>query len=382
MFNQNENFRLAIRQKRARMEEINLILARPVIKGVTTGSIRRLIEERLHLDEAVAELETESQRLQFQAANNSFRWEDIDQRLLSAKTFGLAREMQKRANDAERRITFETAQSGNSSGYLPRYFGFHEQLADEWAEKLYAAYCETWREQNRPLLPAFIRAVSDRAIAELLAARKSSVCGQLGLRAMRINEPLNAHAIGEWMRRMDRLANRWQRTLGGDAVAAEYGAVKQSGFASGTAGYSEDVALEQSSGIAASPSRPISGAEPRKCGRASVRPDRFVSVAGALWLAAREKNGSAKVSERQLREIASNLDEKQFVPPAQYLESDCAMQLKAFNSKNSNSKTGPIMTWSRLVTFADKDHLRGMRRLLSRCAAQTRNLSICPMSGN
>lgn len=351
------------------------------MKGVTAGSIRRLIEERLHLEEAVSELEAERQRLQFQDANNSFRWEDIDQPLLTSKTFELAREMHKRANDGERRITFEAAQSGNSSGYLPRYFDFHEQLADEWAEKLYAAYCQTWKEQNRPLLPAFIRAVRDRAIAELLAARKSSVCGQLGFRAMRINEPLNAHAIGEWMRRMDRLANRWQRKLEGEAVAAEYGAVKQSGFAGSIAGSGEHAELEDSLGIAESPSRPISE-EPRKCGRASVRPDRFVGVAGSLWLAARQKNGSAKVSNGQLREIASNLDENQFVPPARYLESDCAMKLKAFNSKNSNSKTGPIMTWSQLVTFADKDHVRGMRRLLSRCAAQTTNISICPASGN
>jgi hypothetical protein len=381
VFDQDENFRMAIRQKRARMEEINLILARPVMKGVTAGSIRRLIEERLHLEEAVAELEAEKQRLQFQDANNSFRWEDIDQPLLTSKTFELAREMHKRANDGERRITFEVAQSGNSSGYLPRYFEFHEQLADQWAEKLYAAYCETWKEQNRPLLPAFIRAVRDRAIAELLAARKSCVCGQLEFRAMRINEPLNAHAIGEWMRRMDRLDNRWQRKLEGDAVAAKYGGVKQS-FAGSIAGSGADAELGHSSGIAESPSRPIFPEEPRKCGRVSVRPDRFVSVAGTLWLAARQKNGSAKVSESQLREIASNLDKNQFVPPAQYLESDCAMQLKTFNSKNSNSKMGPIMTWSQLVTVADKDHLRGMRRLLSRCAAQARDLSICPMSGN
>jgi hypothetical protein len=56
------------------------------------------------------------------------------------------------------------------------------------------------------------------------------------------------------------------------------------------------------------------------------------------------------------------------LPPSKYLEGKYAMDLKAFNSRNSNSKLGPIKTWSELISCGDKDHLRGMRRLLSRCA--------------
>jgi hypothetical protein len=144
--------------------------------------------------------------------------------------------------------------------------------------------------------------------------------------------------------------------------------VKQSRFGGSVAGSGDDTELDHSLGIAESPSRPISE-EPRKCGRASVRPDRFVAVAGSLWLAARQKNGSARVGDEQLLEIASNLDQQKFVPPAKYLEGRCAEDLKLFNSKNSNSKTEPILTWAQLVAIADKDHVRGMRRLLSRCAA-------------
>ena len=33
-----------------------------------------------------------------------------------------------------------------------------------------------------------------------------------------------------------------------------------------------------------------------------------------------------------------------------------------FNSRNSNSKTGPVRTWFELVSRGDKDHIRGMRR--------------------
>ncbi|PYX55105.1 MAG: hypothetical protein DMG73_18115 [Acidobacteria bacterium] len=105
-----------------------------------------------------------------------------------------------------------------------------------------------------------------------------------------------------------------------------------------------------------------------KSGRPLARSPDFVSFAGRLWLTAKGQSGNANVKAEQLRQIASGLDERQYVPPAEYLEGDCARELKAFNSRNSNSKKGPIQTWSQLITFGDKDHLRGMRRLLSRCA--------------
>jgi hypothetical protein len=108
-------------------------------------------------------------------ADAAFRWEELDQRLLSPKTNDLAEEMHKRTSEAESRIGFDTARSGNSAGYLPRWLDFQEQLTDEWAERLYAAYCETWRQQNGSISAGFIRAVRDRAIADLIAARKSSV---------------------------------------------------------------------------------------------------------------------------------------------------------------------------------------------------------------
>jgi hypothetical protein len=105
-----------------------------------------------------------------------------------------------------------------------------------------------------------------------------------------------------------------------------------------------------------------------KPGRTLARPADFVDFAGKLWLDAREQSGNASVTGEQLNQMATSLDEQQYVPPAKYLESSCATELKAFNSKNSHSKIGPIQTWSRLVALGDKDHVRGMRRLLSRCA--------------
>jgi hypothetical protein len=156
------------------------------------------------------------------AADDLFRWEDLDQRLISPKTNELAEEMQRRSAEAEGAIGFKTAQGGNSAGYLPRLFDFHEKLVDEWAERLYAAYCETGSQQNRTISPEFIRAVRDRPVAQLIAARKSSLQAQICLRGMRIGEQPNPTALEEWDRRTDRLAARWNSKLEADAVACEY----------------------------------------------------------------------------------------------------------------------------------------------------------------
>jgi hypothetical protein len=64
MVNQAENFRDAILKKKARIEEINLILAQPIPKSATTNSRRRLIGERLHLGQEVSELERGVARLE------------------------------------------------------------------------------------------------------------------------------------------------------------------------------------------------------------------------------------------------------------------------------------------------------------------------------
>jgi hypothetical protein len=81
------------------------------------------------------------------------------------------------------------------------------------------------------------------------------------------------------------------------------------------------------------------------------------------------------------RTTALRLDTAGYLPPTKYLEKRCAEQVKLFNRQNSNSKVGPIKTWAQLVSREDKDYLRGMRRLLSRCAKSVSN-SILPLSGN
>ena len=105
----------------------------------------------------------------------------------------------------------------------------------------------------------------------------------------------------------------------------------------------------------------------------------FVVFAGTLWRKA-ISGSHTPVSDDQLRQIASALDAAGHLPPSKHLEGQIALELKAFNSRNSNSKTGPVQTWSQLISLGDKDHLRGMRRLLSRCAKRLDDGH--PLSGN
>jgi hypothetical protein len=110
-------------------------------------------------------------------------------------------------------------------------------------------------------------------------------------------------------------------------------------------------------------SRPIN----KKPGPSPRLPEAFVICAGTLWRGAMS-NDHSKVSNDQLREIAAALDAAGHSPPSSYLEGKYARDLRDFNSRNSNSKIGPVKTWLHLLSHGDKDHVQGMRRLLSRCA--------------
>ena len=131
---------------------------------------------------------------------------------------------------------------------------------------------------------------------------------------------------------------------------------------------------------AAGPLPPISARHSRrKPGRRPRLGQEFIDFAAKLWREA-TRDRRAQVSNEQLQQIAAALDAKGYVPPADYLEGKCAEDLRSFNSRNANSKIGPVKTWLKLVFHDDKDYSRGMRRLLSRCAK--RQDTHHPLSGN
>ncbi len=102
---------------------------------------------------------------------------------------------------------------------------------------------------------------------------------------------------------------------------------------------------------------PAASGKIRKPGRKPRLGQAFVIRAGTLWQKV-VSDSPAKVSNDQLRQVPASLDADGYLPPGKYLEGKCARELKAFNSRNSNSKFGPIQTWSELVPRGDKDLLR------------------------
>jgi len=106
-----------------------------------------------------------------------------------------------------------------------------------------------------------------------------------------------------------------------------------------------------------------------RVGRKQKRPNDFTILAARLW---KQKQGpNRRVSISGLSAIADELDSQKFTPPADYLETKGAKELKSRNSRSANSKSaGAIRTWDDLVRRADKDDLTAMRKLLSRCASK------------
>jgi hypothetical protein len=146
----------------------------------------------------------------------------LDPRLLSRKLEDISKEMNKRAAAGEGRIRSEVKNSGNTAGYLPQLFNFHEKLTDEWARKVYDAHCETWKEQNRVVTPAFIRWVRDTEIIPMINTRKGTVMSKVIVRGTRTRQPPNAMALRGWSRTMNSLASRWNSELEARATALEY----------------------------------------------------------------------------------------------------------------------------------------------------------------
>jgi hypothetical protein len=139
-------------------------------------------------------------------ADRPFRWEDLDQRLLSPRLQDLAEDMHKRVAEGERKAAFDAQKTGNTAGYLPRLFEVQHQLTDEWAKKLYDVHCEVWRIQGHSITADFIRAVS--------------WCTRTGRNH-------DAAALGHWTRMMVSLRAEWARDLEAEAVASEYGSSQE-----------------------------------------------------------------------------------------------------------------------------------------------------------
>jgi hypothetical protein len=152
----------------------------------------------------------------------SFRWDDLDQTLVSPRLSKLAAEMHETFVKDEAQISFEGRNRGNSAYFLATFLDKQLERVDEWARRAYEIYCECLYAQGRCITPQFIRAVYKNAIEVLMHLRKASITDHFTRRAHMTGEPLNQHCLNNFARRMDVLANTWLRELEAEARALEH----------------------------------------------------------------------------------------------------------------------------------------------------------------
>jgi hypothetical protein len=310
-----------------------------------------------------------------------FRWEDLDHSLVRLRLIDLAEEMRRQIEADERRIQFENRGNMNSNTVPSLVLKMKQERVDEQARRVYEIYCDVWEKQGYVKSAAFVRAVYARAVESVFRARTAAIASEFSRFAARTNFPStirDAH-LQSLRLNMGRLEGRWRRRVEIEAKECEY-AEKRLRASQQASQSAQVVTTKMPPGGQAEPIRQPSagegnpevhklgtGSNRRKPGRSPKLAQPFVFPAGTLWQKA-ISGSHTQVSSDQLRQIASALDAGGHVPPSSYLEGKYARELKDFNRRNSNSKIGPLKTWSQLVSHGDKDHLQGMRRLLSRCA--------------
>ncbi len=322
-----------------------------------------------------------------------FRWEDIDHRLVILKLTDLAEEMHSQIKADERRIQFENRGNMNGNTVPSLVLRMKQDRVDEWARRVYEIYCDVWQTQGHVKSAALVRAVYVRGIVPLFRARTGAIASEFSRFATRTSFPFairDAHLLSLRLN-MQRLESRWGRRLEIEAKECEHAERRAilalqniQGRNVATNEMPIRITTEGSPQLPAGGNRqkvhgPRGGPSTGKPGRRPKLSRPFVECAGTLWQKATSDDHSS-VPVDKLQQIASALDAVGYLPPSAYLERKYAIELKAFNSRNSNSELGPIMTWSELISCGDKDHLRGMRRLLSRCAEKLDDGH--PLSGN
>jgi hypothetical protein len=179
----------------------------PRIKGAAAAMAQASATERLAA-RVVAGLPPDNPPAPPATPEHTFRWEDLDHQLINLKLAGLSELIQAAIAEDERLVQAETAKKGNSAYFLPAFFEKQEQRTREWARKVSETYCEVWQLQGGTRTLAFVKAVYDRAVVSLIAARQGSAESQVMLRATRTGSTHNPQlpgAVGRWHRQIQDL---------------------------------------------------------------------------------------------------------------------------------------------------------------------------------
>jgi hypothetical protein len=97
------------------------------------------------------------------------------------------------------------------------------KLSEEWAEKLFAAWLETWEIQGLPRCHALYRAIYAWELCQLFATRNSTFKGMCRKQEMVGRKPHYYSGAMRWFgTEMRHLANKWERRVRVEARKAMY----------------------------------------------------------------------------------------------------------------------------------------------------------------
>jgi hypothetical protein len=280
------------------------------------------------------------------------QWKKLNHKLIRQRLDDRERELAARfSNLTSPRNNPE--QSGNSSQTLE----WHHSLGAELIVATYRIYSDVAADLGYKKSAGFVRSVYKRALLPALLKLKRTdigLCRLLSSLPGRSGEfePLSEIATGYGRE----LKEYWKARIDAEVTELQHSQKI------------ERVALQRlSTGATAQPAQASGRHKPGK--PASLTP-RLKTLAGNLW---RKNQGlQRRVRPEGLLSIANELDKTPFPQPSKCFGGGLGKQLREYNSKNGNS-TRKIMTWTDLARHGDKDFVRGMRKLLSRCSSNVPN---------
>ena len=110
----------------------------------------------------------------------------FDRKLFTLKVSELAREMQAKSTDSDRKASAEARKAGTSS--LIKTVDGQLALLDEWLEGIDRICREVWRVQGEAFTPDFVREVLLPEAMTLIGVRESTIKSNLSATALRTRD--------------------------------------------------------------------------------------------------------------------------------------------------------------------------------------------------
>ena len=154
-----------------------------------------------------------------------FDWQQIDESLVNLMMAEMAAEFLELSREDLQHIRYQNIGNGNGVTEPSQRLQMHLLRTDELAARRYAMYCEVWRCQQKPLSPAFLRAICANGLRVLVSARINGIASEFSMEQKRTgshNVQWLQAATDEFKRNMERLYAKWQRLAEIDAKTLEH----------------------------------------------------------------------------------------------------------------------------------------------------------------